>query len=122
MKSLQNLMSTRQPALTRAMLFLCLAAVALAILPGCAGPLPEQQRLADLDYLMEIFSKNHPFVSLKSRVEGYDWLDHRDEFESLVASAKTDQEFATAMNRVVRLLNNMHIWLCDRWQDWIPGH
>lgn len=90
------------------MLLPCIAAVIFAVLPGCAGPLSEEQRLADLDYLIEVFSESHPYVSLKKRAEGYDWSAHRDEFESIVAGCKTDGEFALAINRVVGLVNNMH--------------
>ena len=107
-------MRTKPVGCTRVALLLCIAAVALAVLPGCSEPLSEEQRLEDLDYLIDIFSENHPFISLKSRVEGYDWLDHRDEFGALVASAKTDQEFAIAMNRVTGLMNNMHTRLSGR--------
>ena len=107
-------MRTKPVGFTRVALLLCIAAVALAVLSGCAEPLSEEQRLEDLDYLMRIFSENHPFIALKSRVEGYDWLGHRDEFRALVASAETDQEFAIAMNSVVRLVNNMHTRLSGR--------
>ena len=107
-------MRTTQASPTRVILFLCLTAVVLAILPGCAEPLSEEQRLADLDYLIDIFSENHPFVSLKSRVEGYDWRAHRDEFRAWVRDCHSDREYAAAMDRIVRLVNNMHTTLRGR--------
>ena len=101
-------MRTTRVGPERAVIFLLLAAAFLAVLPGCSEPLSKEQRLADLDYLVTVLSENHPYVSLKSRVEGYDWSGHRDEFESMVAGAGTDQEFAAAMDEIVRLVNNMH--------------
>ncbi len=99
----------------RLALLVCGAAVMLVtVLSGCSEPLSEEQRLTDLDYLIDIFTKSHPFLSLKSRVEGFDWLDHRDEFRASVASAKTEREFAMAMSRVVGLVNNMHTRVIGR--------
>lgn len=76
-------------------------------------PLGREERLADLDYLLDSLLEAHTFVSLKRRVEGYDWLSHRAEFESLVAEANTDQEFAAAINRILLLLNNCHTRVSD---------
>ena len=82
-------MRKRRFGLGRRLQLVCLVVAVFVILSsGCAKPLTEEQRLADLDYLIEMFSKNHPFVALKSRAEGYDWPAHREEFESCVASSK----------------------------------
>lgn len=83
------------------------------VFPGCSRPLSQEERLADLNYLIDVLSQAHPYVSLKSRVEGYDWLDHRNEYEFLVTEAKTDREFAAAMDRIVRVLNNAHTAIHD---------
>jgi hypothetical protein len=99
---------TANTAFMRVALLLCITAVMLAILSGCGEPLSREQMLEDLDHLMAVFSESYPYVSLKKRAESYDWIEHRAEFESIVAGCKTDQEFAIAMNRVVGLINNMH--------------
>lgn len=80
----------------KAAVFLCSAIVILSVLPGCSKPLTREQRLADLNYLLEVLSENHPYVSLKSRIEGYDWIAHRPEFVSLVADTRTDRDFAVS--------------------------
>ena len=67
-----------------------------------------EQKLEDFRYLFEIFRENHPYLSLKKRVEGYDWLAMKDEFERTIRETEDDEEFATAMNRILLLVNNAH--------------
>ena len=95
----------RSPALVSAIIVLALG---LAI-GGCqAKELTTEQKVADFRYLYRIFKENHPFLDLKARVEGYDWLAHEKEFEDMVRSTKDDAEFAAVMKRITALVNNAH--------------
>ncbi len=57
---------------------------------------------------------NHPFLALKARTEGYDWVSHHDEFEAMVRGTKNDTEFARAVQTILTLINNGHTGVADR--------
>jgi len=56
------------------------------IVSGCASvpELTTEQKLQDFEFLFQAFRDNHPFLFLKARVEGYDWLAHEAEFEDMI--------------------------------------
>lgn len=93
-------------------LVLILLAAALSILvcscQGAPNELTTEQKVEDFRYLYQVFKDNHPFLGLKARAEGYDWLAHEKDFEDLVRSTRDNMEFAVAMKRIVTLVNNGH--------------
>lgn len=70
--------------------------------------LSTEQKLEDLRYLFEIIRDNHPYIELKARVEGYNWLEHEKQFEDAVRASRNDREFAQAIQRMLLMLNNGH--------------
>ena len=61
-------------------LSLLMALVAGGLLSGCDPEwknLTTAQKLEDFHYLFSVLEDNHPYLALKTRVEGYDWLSHR---------------------------------------------
>ncbi|MBC7339850.1 MAG: PDZ domain-containing protein [Firmicutes bacterium] len=79
------------------------------LLPGCSGnQLTTDQKLEDFRYMFDILRENHPYLALKARVEGYDWLAHEQEFEEAVRRTRTDREFAREIGRILLLINNGH--------------
>ncbi|MCL6450573.1 MAG: hypothetical protein K6T75_04670 [Acetobacteraceae bacterium] len=84
--------------------------------------LSTQEKLEDLRYLFEVFRDNHPYLALKARVEGSDWLASLPEFEAWVRAAGGNQEFARAMKRIVALVNNGHTAIVGgRQWDYLKG-
>ena len=78
-------------------------------LSGCSGrQLTPEQKLEDFRYLFNVLRENHPYLALKARVEGYDWLAHEREFEDAICRTKTDAEFAKEIGRTLLLINNGH--------------
>jgi hypothetical protein len=89
-------------------LFLCL------LTTGCSGrQLSTEQKVADFEYLFEVLRDNHPYLALKARTEGYDWVSHHDEYEAMVRGTKNDAEFARAIKTVLTLINNGHTGVAD---------
>lgn len=86
-----------------------LAIVLLAIsAASCSRNLTKEQKLSDFRHLFAILRDNHPYLSLKARTEGYDWLAHEKEFEESVRSSKNDKEFAAALQRMLLMTNSGH--------------
>ncbi len=101
----------KPPELRQARFSLLLAVLGLALavlLSACARGLTPDQKLEDFGYLFSILRDNHPYLALKARVEGYDWLDHEDEFEEDVRASRSDKEFALAIQRMLLMINNGH--------------
>jgi hypothetical protein len=77
--------------------------------PEILGPaLTKEQALEDFRYLFEKLRNYHPYIELKRRVEGYDWLAREHEFEQMVLDAETNEDFAKAIAHMVFALNNGH--------------
>ena len=89
-------------------LIVLLTGILAILLTSCARDLSTEQKLEDFRYLFEIIRDNHPYIELKARVEGYDWLEHEKEFEDAVRASRNDREFAQAIERMLLVLNNGH--------------
>jgi hypothetical protein len=87
-----------------------------ALLAVRSAPVPElttEQKLQDFDFLFQTFRDNHPFLSLKARVEDYNWLAHEAEFRETVRQTGDNAEFARAIGRMVSLVGNAHTAVVD---------
>ncbi|MEX0974863.1 MAG: S41 family peptidase [Bacillota bacterium] len=71
-------------------------------------PLTTEQRLEDFRYLSEILVDGYPYLEVSKRMTGYDLAAHIPKFEAEIGAASSDEEFAKATTRVLRLLNNGH--------------
>lgn len=88
----------------------------MTLLAGCSDKEPwknlsQEQKIEDFEYLFDILEYNHPYLALKVRTDGYDWLAHRDEFEQAVRDAADDKAFAQAIARMLRQIT-MAIQAC----------
>lgn len=73
------------------------------------GPtLTRKQAIEDCRFVIDKMRDCCPYLTLKKRTEGYDWLAHESEFLKLVAGAKSNEEFAKAVSTIVLSLNNGH--------------
>lgn len=73
-----------------------------------ASSLSVDRRLQDFHHLFQVLRDNYPFFWSKQRYEEHFWPAHEKEFEESVRKADTDERFAKAIYRMVKLLNNGH--------------
>ncbi|MGE5580253.1 MAG: S41 family peptidase [Bacillota bacterium] len=104
----------------RSAIALCALAACLCVaLTGCSSakladlPLTTEQKIEDFRYMAEVFLESNPYLWVSERKTGYDWQAHLDEFEAEIAATKDDAEFAQAMARILRRLNNGHTSLTN---------
>ena len=64
--------------------------------------------MEDFEYLYQILKDNYPLFEVTKRIEGYDWLAQKADFETLIREAETNEDFAKAINKIVTSLNNLH--------------
>lgn len=70
--------------------------------------LTKQQKLEDFEYLYNVIKDNYPYIKLKERIFGYNWLDKKDEFERAIKKTNSDEEFFSEISKIVNLLQNGH--------------
>lgn len=70
-----------------------------------------EERLEDFNYLFNIIKENYPFLSIKERRLGYNWLDLKSEFEDRISNAVDNQEFLTILFDILQALQNLHTHL-----------
>lgn len=82
-------------------LFVSLAACDMGPAKPSYSNLTETQRLEDSRLLLATVRDECFSLAVKGRVEGYDWASHEQESEAAVGLAKSDEEFAKAMNSML---------------------
>ncbi|MEX0974866.1 MAG: S41 family peptidase [Bacillota bacterium] len=95
----------------RAVLLTLFALLLAGLLSGCSPnwqDLTTEQKLEDFNFLFGILKDNHPYLALKARNEGYDWLSHEGEFEQAIRESADDASFAQAIAWMLRQVNNGH--------------
>lgn len=76
--------------------------------PAIVKPLTAEQKVEDFQYLFAAIKDSYPYVALKARTDGYDWVAHEQEFLEIVRKTANNEEFAKAISRMLMLLNNGH--------------
>jgi C-terminal processing protease CtpA/Prc len=99
---------------------LCVLVLLISVVlpvPACQAPatpdsqgdgLSVGQKIDDFRFLFTKIADYYPYLELKKRVEGFNWLAHRAEFEKMVRDSKDDEGFAKAIGQIVDFLNNCH--------------
>jgi hypothetical protein len=64
--------------------------------------------LEDFEYLYNYMERNYPFLSVKSRTHGYNWLDLRSVFETRITNAQDNTEFLAIIASACLALQNRH--------------
>lgn len=70
--------------------------------------LTSEEKLEDFEYLYSFVSENYPFLRVNERVNGINWLDHKDEFKSAIKNTSEDYEFIYEIGNIVNKLNDGH--------------
>lgn len=73
-----------------------------------AKELSAEKRMEDFNSLFKTLKQNYPFFKIQERQTGYNWLEHKSEFESMISSAQSPGEFFLAVEKIVEKLNNGH--------------
>lgn len=66
------------------------------------------ERLEDFEYLYNFVKENYPYLSVKERMHGYNWLDLKNVFEEQIKSARDNEEFLIAIMGAIDALQNRH--------------
>ncbi|MHA1906167.1 MAG: S41 family peptidase [Candidatus Thorarchaeota archaeon] len=64
--------------------------------------------LEDFYALYSCIRYNYPYLSLKERTHGYNWLDLRESFENRIRAADDNAEFFSIISEAVQALQNRH--------------
>lgn len=64
--------------------------------------------LDDFEHLHEFVRDNYPYLSVKERTHGYNWLELKDEFENRIRDAQDNKEFLSTLMEIMQALQNRH--------------
>lgn len=76
--------------------------------PGALGELTMEEKLEDFSYMYQILEENHPYFEVEKRKTGYDWLDHKGDFESWIKATKDNKDYYNTIGRILYLVQNGH--------------
>ena len=67
--------------------------------------------LEDFNGLCDFVEGNYPYLELKERTHGYNWLDLREGFEERIRAASDNEGFLLVIMDAVAALQNRHTWI-----------
>ena len=70
--------------------------------------LTENEWLDDFEHLYEFVRDNYPYLSVKERTHGYNWLELKNEFENRIRDAQDNKEFLSTLMAAMQALQNRH--------------
>lgn len=72
------------------------------------GQLSKKEKLEDFNYMYEVIRDGYPYLEVNKRVNNIDWLANKDDYENLIEKTNSDEEFITALEDILKDLNNAH--------------
>lgn len=70
--------------------------------------LSTNEKLEDLNYMYDLLKDNHPYFETEERKTGYNWLNHKSDFEEWIKNTKNNKEFYDTISRILKLIQNGH--------------
>jgi hypothetical protein len=67
--------------------------------------------LEDFQHFYTLVEENYPYLVLKNRTHGYNWLDLKEDFENRIQNAQDNREFLDIIAAAVTALQNRHTHL-----------
>jgi hypothetical protein len=71
------------------------------------------ERLEDFEYLYNLVQENYPYLSLKERTHGYNWLGLKEVFEERIRNSSDNEDFLHVIMEAVEALQNRHTHVLD---------
>ena len=70
-----------------------------------------EEWLEDFQALYDFVEGNYPFLDVKNRTHGYNWLDLKSSYEERIANVQNNQEFLEIIMAALNALQNRHTWV-----------
>jgi hypothetical protein len=67
-----------------------------------------EEKLSDFEYMYKVLEENYPFFEVNNRLSGIDWLANKEKYINIIKATKTDDEYLSALDRILNDLNNGH--------------
>ncbi|MFW9922017.1 MAG: S41 family peptidase [Candidatus Thorarchaeota archaeon] len=68
----------------------------------------KEEFLEDFEYFYQFIEDNYPYINVKERMLGYNWLDFKEEYLSRINACNNTKDFLTVMLDAVTALQNQH--------------
>ncbi|MDP4093905.1 MAG: S41 family peptidase [Bacillota bacterium] len=75
--------------------------------------LTQKQKLEDFEYMYNILKENYPFFELDKSGYNVDWLSSKNIYIDKIKSTKSDSEFYSVLDNILKDLNDGHTNILD---------
>ncbi|MFW9851232.1 MAG: S41 family peptidase, partial [Candidatus Thorarchaeota archaeon] len=69
--------------------------------------------LADFQTLYDYVENNYPYLAVKNRTHGYNWLDLKPMYETRIQEATSNDDFLLILHDAIKALQNRHTGIID---------
>ncbi|MFX1533699.1 MAG: S41 family peptidase [Promethearchaeota archaeon] len=82
--------------------------------------------LEDFNYFYNVIKDSYPYLQVKERMYGYNWLDLKTTYEDRIRAATTNKQFLTILLDAIQALQNRHTHMLDpqrvpTFYDWVTS-
>jgi hypothetical protein len=67
--------------------------------------------MEDFQALYDFIEGNYPFLDVKNRTHGFDWLDMKEYYENRISDCQNNLEFLRVIMDALNALQNRHTWI-----------
>ncbi len=101
----------------------------IAINPVDPADMGVEDWLEDFQFLYSYVENNYPYLDVKNRTHGFNWLDLKESFEDQIHDAQNNREFLGIIAAAVKALQNRHTHLLSpsrvvsdsiNFENWTP--
>ncbi|QAA33374.1 S41 family peptidase [Clostridium manihotivorum] len=76
--------------------------------------LTQKQKLDDFEYMYNILKDNYPYFEVDKRLHNIDWLSKKDQYVEMLKATKSDSDFCSTLQDILKELNNGHTHIFSR--------
>ena len=84
------------------------ATVKVTTKTGALHELTIEEKLEDFNYIYKVLKENHPYFEVEKRKTGYDWLEHKGDFENWIKATNNNKDYYRTIERILYLVQNGH--------------
>ncbi|WP_160671893.1 S41 family peptidase [Clostridium sp. C8-1-8] len=76
--------------------------------------LTQKQKLDDFEYMYNILKDNYPYFEVDKRLHNIDWLSKKAQYVEMIKATKSDSDFCSTLQDILKELNNGHTHIFSR--------
>ncbi|UJG43142.1 MAG: hypothetical protein K9W46_12300 [Candidatus Heimdallarchaeum endolithica] len=67
-----------------------------------------KERIEDFKFFYNVIKENYPYLTLKQRTHGFNWLNLKEYFIDKIEQTDSNEEFLEVLSEAITALQNLH--------------